>query len=189
VQFLIESLYNDNVGILSGALAGKQLFAKLVAEAAAPTEPEPAFLDFAGVRVATASFLRESVIAFRDYARSTLPNLYPVIANAAEPVAEEIAFFMRHRNDALWACTLDHGGAVSDIQLLGQLDEVQRATFDSVVKLGTATAPSLAAASEQAPAVGATAWNNRLSGLASLGLLMERRGGKTKIFTPVLRSF
>jgi hypothetical protein len=189
LRFQIENLCNAGIGILSGAMAGKQLFARLVAEAVAPAEPEPAFLDFVGVRVATASFLRESVIAFRDYARSTLPNLYPVIANAAEPVAEEITFFMRHRNDALWACNLDDGGAVADVQLLGELDEVQRATFDRVVKLGTATAPALAASSEQAPVVGATAWNNRLSGLASLGLLMERRGGKTKIFTPVLRSF
>ena len=34
--------------------------------------------------------------------------------------------------------------------------------------------------------IGPTAWNNRLSNLASRGLLIERRGGKTKTFAPVL---
>jgi len=173
--------------ILSGAQMGKQLFAALVAGAKRPDEPEPAFIDFTGIRVATASFLRESVIAFRDYARSTLTTLYPVIANATPPVTEEIAFFLHHRNDALWACDREPNGAIRNIRLLGELDDTQRATFESVLRLGEATAPALAA-NEQGATVGATAWNNRLSSLAALGLLMERRGGKTKLFVPVLRS-
>lgn len=37
----------------------------LVAVGAEPERPEPVFLNFAGVEVATASFLRESVLAFR----------------------------------------------------------------------------------------------------------------------------
>jgi hypothetical protein len=44
----------------------------------------------------------------------------------------------------------------------------------------------LAAQSSGVSGVGPTAWNNRLSNLASRGLLIERRGGKTKTFAPVL---
>jgi len=187
VLFSIKTLA-DNRAILTGAQTGRRLFGKLVANAAAQVEPDPAFLDFSGIDVATSSFLRESVVAFRDYARSTLPNLYPVIANAAEPVAEELAFFLRHRGDALWACELDSAGAPINPRLLGELDEVQRATFDRVTQLGSASAPALAALTDKGSAIGATAWSNRLSNLASRGLLIERRGGKTKTFTLVLET-
>jgi hypothetical protein len=176
----------ENKGILTGAESGRRLFAKLVAATRASAEPEPAFLDFAGITVATSSFLRESVLAFRDYARSTLLTVYPVIANANEPVAEELAFYLRHRADAIWACDLDPKGAPMNARLLGELDEVQHATLDRVIRLGLTSAPALAAKGAGASDVGPTAWNNRLSNLASRGLLIERRGGKTKTFAPVL---
>ena len=182
----IKPLAEDET-ILTGAQPGRRLFAKLVANASAPSDPEPAFLDFSGIEVATSSFLRESVVAFRDYARSTLPSLYPVIANAAAPVAEELAFFLRHRADALWACDLEKGVPIN-VRLLGELDEVQRATFERVQNLGSASAPTLAAQSGEESDVGPTAWNNRLSNLAARGLLIERRGGKTKTFAPVLET-
>ncbi len=78
--------------VLSGVQAGRQLLGKLVAAARPPAEPEPVYLDFDGVTVATASFLREGVIAFRDHVRATLPGLYPVIANASPAVTEELDF-------------------------------------------------------------------------------------------------
>lgn len=178
-----------NAAILSGAQSGRNLFSNLVAAAAPQAgEPTPVFLDFDGVNVATASFLRESVVAFRDYTRSTLPALFPVIANASASVAEEIDFFLRHRKDAIWACQLDKRGLASDPRLLGELDEAHRATFEMVVKLGSASAPALAAQEAEGTPVSPTAWNNRLAFLASRGLLIERRGGKTKTFVPVLEA-
>src|SRR5688500_19015045 len=96
----------DGNKVLSGVQAGRHLLGKLVAAARRPGDPQPAFRDVSGVYVATASFLREGVIAFRDHARSTLPALYPVIANASPAVTEELEFFLRHRRDALWACQL-----------------------------------------------------------------------------------
>lgn len=170
--------------VLSGVQAGRQLLGKLVAAARPPADPEPVYLDFDGVTVATASFLREGVIAFRDYARATLPALYPVIANASPEVTEELEFFLRHRKDALWTCRLTPAAEVRDPKILGELDEAHRSTFDLVARLGTASAPSLAAQSQEGLAP--TAWNNRLSNLAARGLLIERRSGKTKTFAPVL---
>jgi hypothetical protein len=173
--------------VLSGVQAGRQLLGKLVAAARPPAEPEPAYLDFAGVSVATSSFLREGVIAFRDHARATLPGLYPVIANASPAVVEELDFFLRHRKDALWICRLTPAGEPRDPKILGELDEAHRLTFELVTRLGTASAPSLAAQSQESLAP--TAWNNRLSNLAARGLLIERRSGKTKTFAPVLEAF
>ena len=48
-------------------------------------EPEEIYLDFEGVEIATASFLREAVFAFRDTIRRdhrTITNLF--VANANE---------------------------------------------------------------------------------------------------------
>lgn len=170
--------------VLSGVQAGRQLLGKLVAAARPPAEPEPVYLDFDGIVVATASFLREGVIAFRDYARATVPALYPVIANASPAVIEELEFFLRHRKDAFWACRLTRSGEPRNAIILGELDEAHRSTFDLVTRLGMASAPSLAARSQERLAP--TAWNNRLSNLAARGLLIERRSGKTKTFAPVL---
>jgi hypothetical protein len=183
VKLSILDLAGDQAE-LSGVQAGRQLLGKLVAAARPPAEPEPVYLDFDGVTVATASFLREGVIAFRDHVRATLPGLYPVIANASLAVTEELEFFLRHRRDAMWICNLTPTGEVHDPKILGELDEAHRSTFDLVARLGTASAPSLAAQSQESLAP--TAWNNRLSSLAARGLLIERRSGKTKTFAPVL---
>jgi len=55
-----------------------------------PEKPEQLFLDFSGVQIATASFLRESVFAFRDAIRRRRSNFYPVIANAESAVEDEL---------------------------------------------------------------------------------------------------
>lgn len=172
--------------ILSGVQTGRRLFASMVAQAVPPASVETAYLDFSEVEVATSSFLRESVMAFRDYARATLPNLYPVVANLSEAVAEELDFLLKHRKDALWSCRIDPDGAVTEGAILGELEAGHRIAFDLVARLRTASAPDLAAQGDAS--IGPTAWNNRLAFLASRGLLMERRSGKSKMFTPVLET-
>ncbi|MER8402446.1 hypothetical protein [Mesorhizobium sp. M1348] len=171
--------------VLSGGMSGRKLLASLVDATPPAALPTAAFLDFAGVEVATSSFLREAVIGFRDYARLSLANVYPVAANLAPAVFEELEFFLRSRNDVFWVCHLDAYEHVSHTQLLGELDPAQRTTFDAVRELGTVTAPELAARYPD-QSIGPTAWNNRLSGLAAKGLLVERRTGKTKSFSALL---
>ena len=133
----------------------------------------------------TSSFLREGIIAFRDFARASLENVYPVIANARPTVLEELEFFVKQRRDVLWRCELSSENAVSNVGLIGSLDQAQDLTFEMVKALGRATAPELA---KQAAgqAIGTTAWNNRLSSLSEKGLLVETRDGKTKSFSPLL---
>lgn len=166
-------------------MAGRKLLTALIAATSTADVPTATFLDFTGVEVATSSFLREAVIGFRDYARLSLANVYPVAANLEPPVIEELEFFLRSRNDVFWICDIDVNERVGGARLLGDLDPAQRATFDAVRDLGAVTAPELAArfADQQ---IGATAWNNRLSALATKGLLVERKHGKTKSFSPLL---
>ncbi len=171
--------------VLSGAIPGRKLLSALIAATRSSETPMPAFLDFARVEVATASFLREAVIGFRDYARQALPNVYPVVANLLPAVTEELDFFVRARGDALWNCELDGNDGVVSARLIGELDPAQRSTFEAVIELGAITAPELAVRFPS-QGIGATAWNNRLSALATKGLLVERKQGKSKSFSPLL---
>ena len=175
----------DGQTILSGATAGRQLLSALIAATPSADAPTRVFLDFQGVEVATASFLRESVIAFRDYTRQSLRNIYPVVANLNTEVAEELGFFVRARGDVLWSCNIDSEGRVIAARLIGDLDPAQRATFTAVLELGAISAPELAARFADSH-IGPTAWNNRLSALASKGLLVEQRRGRSKSFTALL---
>ena len=168
--------------VLAGAVSGRAMLGQLlVAVGAEPERPEPVFLDFAGVEVATASFLRESVLAFRDAVRGGHSNFYPVIANANEAVREELALLLRVRGDALMACALAEGGAVSAAAPLGDLDPKQRFTFDLVRERGETDAGTLMRDFGESEGVTrTTAWNNRLAALAALGLVVEESQGRAK---------
>jgi hypothetical protein len=53
--------------ILAGATNGRKILEKLLVQTdKEPMNPEPVFLDFAGINVATASFLREAIVAYRN---------------------------------------------------------------------------------------------------------------------------
>ena len=172
---------------LAGAFSGRKILAKLIdLTGTEPSEPEPVFLDFAGVNVATASFLRESVLAFRDDVRRRRSNFYPVIANASDLVAEEIKVLVGSRGDVLMLCSLDADGNRHEPRLVGELDPKQRMTFDLVRQRGeTGAAELMREYGEAEKTTVQTAWNNRLSALASLGLIVELSQGRTKKYRPL----
>ena len=173
--------------ILAGGAMGRKLLAALIETVSSQPSPQPIFLDFSDIDVATSSFIREGVIGFRDYARGSLENIYPVIANAGLQVVEEFDFFLRQRSDALWCCDIDADETVENARLLGELEPVQRSTLEAVRKLGSATAPQLAHKSQD-DGIGPTAWNNRLSALAAKGVLVELRSGRSKSFSSLLEA-
>ena len=172
--------------VLAGATSGRQLLANLISQESESSESEVLNLDFDKIEVATASYLREGIITFRDYCRSHRSNLYPVLTNMSEPVIEEIAYLLRAIGDAMVVCVLDNAGEPAAVQLLGHLDEKQRQTLDAVVELGQADASTLASRYQDKEKVGPTAWNNRLAALASKGLVIERQRGRAKFYRPVM---
>jgi Transposase IS116/IS110/IS902 family len=107
----------------SGGIAGRWLLSVLIG--ATPSSETPiiaVFLDFSCSDVATASFLRKAVIGYCDYARLSLPNFYPAVANLPSAVAEELEFFGRARCDALWCSELDEHDADIATRLIGEQD-------------------------------------------------------------------
>jgi hypothetical protein len=176
--------FGDGEGeVLAGAPRGRRVFAQLLEETSSePDAPKPLFLDFGGVTVTTASFLREAVLRLRDAIRSRRSNFYPVIANANEAVIEELEILLILSGDVLMICSLDENGNAGEPRLIGELDPKQKATFDLVRERGETDAADLKATDN----VGQTAWNNRLAALVNLGLVIELSQGRAKRYRPVL---
>jgi hypothetical protein len=173
--------------VLAGALNGRSAFGRLLQLfAAEPGQPEPVFLDFGGIEVATASYLRECVLALRDAIRGRDSHYYPVIANPNESVRDELLELARARGDVLMTCALAEDGTVSRAAIIGDLEEKQLLTFRLVQQHGETDAGELMRAyGKREKMRHATAWNNRLSALASLGLVVEMRRGRLKRYRPL----
>ena len=173
-------------GILASSIEGQKAFVDLVQRTPAVLTPEVCFLDFESISVATASFLRDSVVAYRNHARSHWTHLYPVLANMNATVKEEFADFLRARGDAFVMCALDSDDHPTNVQVIGQLDGKQLTALKAVLAVGEADAPTLAAQANER--VGPTAWNNRLTALVAKGLLVEVTTGRNKRYRPVLEA-
>ena len=172
--------------ILAGALTGRKTLGLLLERIdREPEKPEQVYLDFTGIEVATASFLRECILEFRDTVRRRWPSYYPVVANANDTVTEELSILLGPQRDVLMLCTLDEHGSPGAPRLVGDLEPKQRITYDLVNKLGETNAGELMRTANGTEDVGQTAWNNRLASLKRLGLVMELSHGRAKRYRPL----
>lgn len=172
--------------VLAGAVSGRRGFAKLVQSVPTPPRPSLIYLDFRQVEVATASYLRESVLAYRTFVRGQRSTAYPIIANANEEVRDELHELVQARGDALPVCELNEEGKQTNCEIIGDLDPKQRLTYDLVIGKGEIDAGELWRSNSAAEGLASpTAWNNRLSSLASLGLLIEHSQGRAKRYRSV----
>jgi hypothetical protein len=174
--------------VLGGSIPGRRLLADIVSTVPQNPETEHCFLDFAEVQIATASYLRESVLAFRKWALERTPPLYLVVANANHDILEELEIVLNTQGEAMWVCSMDKLDRVSDARVIGKLDEIQQRTFELVQARGEVDAPSLSREIFDGGRVAQTAWNNRLATLASRGLLLERQSGKSKTYKLLLEA-
>lgn len=176
-------------GVLAGALNGNSTLAKLLGLVAVePAEPEVIFLDFGEIEVATSSHMRASVFTFRGVIRGRDSLYYPVIANPNQPVRDELLELTRARGDVVLTCALAKDGTISKAAILGELEAKQLLTFKLVQKLGETDAGELMRDyGKQENIQHTTAWNNRLSALVTLGLLIEKRQGRLKRYRPLLQ--
>ena len=176
----------QKTNVLAGAQSGRSAFARLIELAAQePLAPELLYLDFVNIDIATASYLRESVLQFRDVVRRQRSKLYPVVANANAQVLEELVLLIQASNDVLMICTLDEQGSPSGATVIGMLDPKQKLTFELVSRRGETDASELMRDHGAAEAVKQTAWNNRLAALANLGLIYEVSEGRAKRYKPL----
>ena len=184
VLLLIEIAHTP---ILSGALAGKAAFMELLKKATSePEEPAPLLLDFKGIDVATASFLREAVFALKSHLRTSNSKFYAAVANVNDTVREELSVVAESRSDALLAVETNKSGSVTKQTVIGSLDPKQASTFKRVSELQSTDAGSLMekfGAAESTTST--TAWNNRLASLVAHGLIREYSRGRAKFYRPL----
>ncbi len=174
--------------VLAGVVNGKIAFAeiiKIIPEG--PATPQPVFLDFGSVNVATASYIRECVFAIKDYLRSKRSPYYLVVANANSEVFDELSVIANAKNDAIVICDLSDDDTVMNVDLIGNLDPKQKMTFDLVLKFEKVDANYLMEHfGEIERTKNTTAWNNRLANLALRGIIREYTEGRSKYYRPLL---
>ena len=175
-------------GVLAGAIEGKLALNSMLTETVSePQRPELAIIDFKGIEVATVSFLRESVIAFRDIVRGRRSQYYPIVTNMTDVVLDEFIELLRARGGALMACNTSRHGDTDAFVPIGTLDPKQRHTFELIQKHGETDAGMLMRKyGEREGLKHTTAWNNRLAGLAALGLIVEHTEGRAKRYGPLM---
>ena len=156
------------------------MLGKMLGVIAEPGEPALLFVDFDGIEIATASFLRESLLKFRDVIRSNGSTLYPVAANLNDYVVDDLRVLVDASGAPMMTCRLSVEGRATNPRLIGTLDPKQKLTFDLVNAAGETDASTLMRNDASGEVVGQTAWNNRLAVLASLGLIIEIPQGRAK---------
>ena len=184
MRLSIRDLAGDE--LLAGSVEGAALLSKLIPSVATTSSPGVVYLDFSAVRVATGSYLRESVLGFRDYCRRSRPELYPVVANPNEKVLDELRYLLKEKGDAVVVCELAATESPSNARVLGILEEKQTVTLLAVLEAGEADAASLRKRARRSESISLTGWNNRLASLSSKGLLIETRRGRSKWYRPVM---
>lgn len=185
-EISILDLSGSEVKVLSGAIPGRLFYAKLLQIIERQNQPQPLFLNFAGLDLVTSSFFREGILAFRDYCVNNRFNLYPIIANITQQSLDELDVALEVRGgDAIIVCRLE-GGEVIDAQVVGPLEEKQMLTLQAVLKEREADAASLLEKHKESEEIGITGWNNRLAALAAKGLLVEFKKGRGKLYRPVV---
>lgn len=168
---------------LTGVSRARQLLAKLIIWTATESPKGTLILDFNNVGDASASFLRESILAFRDYVRVYQPELFPVLANISDAVREEFNTLLRDRGEAMPGCRLDASGAPVDPEVLGVLEPGLSHTLDIIRSRGQMTLKDLRDTSQ---ATKPTTWSNRIASLIRQGFVVPIPEPNKRVYQFVL---
>jgi hypothetical protein len=167
---------------LTGVSRARRLLSDLIAWTVDEQPTGILFIDFDGINDASASFLRESVIAFRDWARSYVPELYPVLANISNGVREEFVTLLRDRGEAMPGCRLARGSEPVDPVVLGVLEPGLSETLTMIRDQGPVTLEDLRHASKTKP----TTLSNRVASLIRQGFVVTTQEPKRRAYSFVL---
>lgn len=165
---------------LVGAGAGREMFREIVGALEINREIGVVLVDLKGIEHVSASYFREAFVAFRDYCRAQ--GIQVVFVNAGQSTLED-AFLLAEQAKDVYLFGDEEHDQIRNVQVIGRLDPKLDATLKMVLDLGQGDAKTLKERSSEETVV--TAWNNRLAALTSLGVLVEERLGKTKIYRPV----
>lgn len=179
-QNLIDLRAVFGVATIAGAAAGRAAGAKL--RSALDGLSGPWVLAFDRIELITASAFREAILgAVHAAAEDGVPC---VLANVNEITSEEGLIAAAQSGTVLLFCRRE-GLKVTDVVARGPLDAKLETTLRLLLNLGEADAKAISDASGEGTVT--TAWNNRLVALTRAGLLAERKVGKTKYYSTIVK--
>ena len=165
---------------LTGVSRGRYLLAKLIAWTAEQAPTGRLILDFADVGNASASFLREAILAFRDYVRAYQPEVFPVLANLTDEVREEFHMLLKARGEAMPGCRLNTCGEPVAAEVLGFLEPGVSQT------LAIIRARRQLALGDMPSEIKPTTWSNRIASLIRQGFVVPIPEPKKRVYRFVL---
>ncbi|WP_285412920.1 hypothetical protein [Variovorax sp. efr-133-TYG-130] len=168
------------VSVLAGAASGREAAGKL--QVAVSALSPPWVFDFKGMELITASAFREAILSIVRWAAEDGQPCF--LANVDEITRDEGLIAAAQSSNVLLFCALE-GSTITDVNARGLLDPKLETTLALVLQLGEADAKAVSDASGEGTVT--TAWNNRLVALNRMGLLAERKVGKTKYYSPVVK--
>jgi len=168
---------------LTGVGRARRLLARLIEWSARESPQGTLLIDFSGVAAASASFIRESVLAFRDYARAYQPELFPVVANVGDDIREEFETLLKARREAILACRLDESGRPAEPEVLGQLEPGLAQTLEAIRTRGQLTLSDLG---EMFTGTSAPTWSNRIANLIRQGFVVPKQEQNRRAYRFVL---
>lgn len=170
---------------LIGVAAGKEARQRLLKAAKALAEVPWVIVDFKGVDIVSASAAREAILVDLT-AFINERGALPVLINLNQVSLEEVVFAAQALKLPIVLADAIADGEPTGLRILGDMDAKHLQTLRVVARLGEADAKAAHEASEDS-STGVTAWNNRLSILAGMCLLRERKSGKTKHYSLTLK--
>jgi len=165
---------------LTGVARARHLLAKLIAWTADEAPKGTLVLDFTGIADASASFLREAILAFRDYVRAYQPDVFPVLANIADTVREEFDTLLKARGEAMPACRLDAGDKPVEATIIGVLEPSLSQTLDMIRDRGQLALGDLPTETKS------TTWSNRIASLIRQGFVVPIPEPNKRVYRYVL---
>lgn len=164
---------------LTGVAAGRAALPKLVA--AAVGKQSAALLDFRGFELVTASAFREAFVPVVMLLNKGSQAC--ILVNANEVIREE-ATIAAERSELPLIFATTSSETLTAATVVGVLDDKLAIALDIVLREGEADAKLVSEKSGESTVT--TVWNNRLVALQKMGLLRERKVGKTKFYSPVV---
>ena len=164
---------------LAGIAAGRGALASLMP--AVSTTAGAVYLDFKGVELITASAFREAVLPVISLITSS--GRACILANVNTTTKEEAYLAAERMSVVLLFGELGEHG-LKNLVAAGELEEKHAIALRIVLELGEADAKAVKEQSGESTVT--TVWNNRLVALHKMGLLKERKVGKTKWYSPII---
>ena len=168
--------------VLAGRLAGDALRLKLEGWLRSSPNGATVVLDFSNVELVTASYFLAAFAWLWKSAEIAGRDLYPVLANLADEVQEEVTIAIEATGIKL-LCGRIEGNSLSILHALN-LDSIEKETYSRVEELGEATAGDLFRIE---PRTQPTAWSNRLAQLFTFRVLRRRKAGRQVFYSLVWR--